>query len=1621
VALYGILMQATAGDCRASKPPPSSNASQGDERLKWMAWKKKHGMTREQAMVAYIDQMDLIEEELATGGAALMDSSGGNAALYSSDGLSSSQETLVRTGVLYKQRDIFKGWRPRFFVLQGKVLKYYLQADDPTARSTLILDGCRVQPFQDGQEPTAKQEGTGRSIPLFPFAITHPDSNQAYHLAAASQGEMEEWVQALKMAAAGPRRVSLRRKPSVETRLWQQQQQQRGSLHSSSEHGLDPEGSGAGDGTGGGREGIEGGEGGGPSLVSARRQAAGADASAPVGNLSLIPPELREKVQEGMRALLANTGPGEEEGWEEVGTRSGVRVLRQPGPVTSFRGEGRIPVHPVTVLLTIMDLSLRQAYDAHFGFGRRMKIYNAHTWLDYHHYQAVWPTSARDMYNVVHWQVLEDDGTIVVVAVGDEDRHPEEAGCVRAECLLAGWVIRPVTSADPGTLRPSSEEGAGIYTPCLPLPRESHVSFLLQTDLKGNLPHSVSNMVSEGQPLIIASLRKFLAEQQPSSTLSASLLSRRESGNVGVHGGGLGASGGVPKGATRPDNAFHLPIYSNQQVAPAMDNLNRRLLALDAMSSTSTQSQTRASLALARGSAPFPSAGRALGRAGGKSLRNVTTPPRKATHQRPLTMKEVQSSLAPHIAAQVEDAVCAALEKEALFPFVDGRRRSRSMGAALGNGEGCGHDPGEDGNGVAGGTGNGVGGEGWEVFEERNAEGGAGENAKDWSYLNETDATDVSVLQVCSEGVIRHPPAAVLKALTTLDIVNIWCSAAEFSTHDVLYNVHTWVTYQRLKAMFPMPTRDLCQLVHWRVVEDVVGRIVVVAVDDPSHPEEEGYIRAHQQEQWVLDAIEGGRATRMFCLFTLDIQGIMTKAVRKELTDKQASVIPSIRKFLDEYLRASGGGEKQGGNSGRARGGERAGSGGAEDGWSDLGRVEISNAALEPLVLTWNRWSPTLIPDRMHIFPTAAEEKITAAARGGRPPSSYGPSASVGKSYVPVGGKAAASASARPALMRANSAPPVPPLQGLDKPRYTLAPSPEPFHSHAMTPLEQQSIVHSGVPATLARSTYTALSGQAHARPPRHRGNAVGHVASSKLRRESSVQGQGVTGTPTSRMHAERKEGEEEEDEEELRGVAPSVPSSPASTRQPPTPYRDSAFGVGERHGNSTGGYITPCASPKSGRVSSSLARRMNGSPSIIFRGTTPTTLVDTAERPAPARSGGSPQVDGKFSQVPPLQSSREWSLVGMSPTWQIALLLLPVVCYHLVNSTAFLPLLGPLWGLGAWEALAEGIKPYRGLGFVAGVVLVVRYLMSLHALGAGRVLGGGDGRVAPRLTEWGHDGIKQRVHVRFHVEIRKLKRYIDAQHRDTRGSGITVLHVAMRAVALALRQVPELNGHQVLGRFLPSPTANVSCELRLRDGTFALLKVREVDQKSVVEISRALSLKTQALNSGRDVHYNRRLLILRWCPRILAPSLDACFAFLGAGLGLSLSWLGVRAFPQGECVILTSPAITSSRESTCEADFEVFPAPTPSASFLTPLVLTIGAIRNVPKVGSESRDHLQRHRDVVLVPALTLSLHAQLLKGAASLQHVRRLTELIHRYMDDPRSWEEEVGGEGRSTQLSC
>ena len=56
---------------------------------------------------------------------------------------------------------------------------------------------------------------------------------------------------------------------------------------------------------------------------------------------------------------------------------------------------------------------------------------------------------------------------IVVVSFSEADQYPDEAGCVRADCILAGWVIRPVRGSS-GELESqvrvtgSGDQGVGL-------------------------------------------------------------------------------------------------------------------------------------------------------------------------------------------------------------------------------------------------------------------------------------------------------------------------------------------------------------------------------------------------------------------------------------------------------------------------------------------------------------------------------------------------------------------------------------------------------------------------------------------------------------------------------------------------------------------------------------------------------------------------------------------------------------------------------------------------------------------------------------------------------------------------------------------------------------------------------------------------------------------------------------------------------------------------------------------------------------------------------------------------------------------------------------------------------
>lgn len=99
-----------------------------------------------------------------------------------------SINAIKKQGLLYKQRDVFKGWRPRHFVLQESLLHYYIDADDPVPRKTLDVSGCSA---------IAIKSTIVDGVEYFPFVITHPKSPITYNLASVTKTDSDAWLTAI--------------------------------------------------------------------------------------------------------------------------------------------------------------------------------------------------------------------------------------------------------------------------------------------------------------------------------------------------------------------------------------------------------------------------------------------------------------------------------------------------------------------------------------------------------------------------------------------------------------------------------------------------------------------------------------------------------------------------------------------------------------------------------------------------------------------------------------------------------------------------------------------------------------------------------------------------------------------------------------------------------------------------------------------------------------------------------------------------------------------------------------------------------------------------------------------------------------------------------------------------------------------------------------------------------------------------------------------------------------------------------------------------------------------------------------------------------------------------------
>ena len=176
---------------------------------------------------------------------------------------------------------------------------------------------------------------------------------------------------------------------------------------------------------------------------------------------------------------------------------------------------------------------------------------------------------------------------------------------------------------------------------------------------------------------------------------------------------------------------------------------------------------------------------------------------------------------------------------------------------------------------------------------------------------------------------------------------------------------------------------------------------------------------------------------------------------------------------------------------------------------------------------------------------------------------------------------------------------------------------------------------------------------------------------------------------------------------------------------------------------------------------------------------------------------------------------------------------------------------------------------------------------------------------------------------------------------REKTGEKVTVGHLMGKALAMAMKNAPGLNGRIVWGKYVPHETVDITFLVALEGGAdLAKAKIERADEKSVTEIAQALRVRAERLRGGNDDDFEKSKGVLRALPTWLLRPLLYLTGWLTAALGVSAKALGLERFPFGSAII-TNVGVFGVDEG--------FAPPTPFAR--VPVLVLVGAVGDRPAV----------------------------------------------------------------------
>lgn len=191
-------------------------------------------------------------------------------------------------------------------------------------------------------------------------------------------------------------------------------------------------------------------------------------------------------------------------------------------------------------------------------------------------------------------------------------------------------------------------------------------------------------------------------------------------------------------------------------------------------------------------------------------------------------------------------------------------------------------------------------------------------------------------------------------------------------------------------------------------------------------------------------------------------------------------------------------------------------------------------------------------------------------------------------------------------------------------------------------------------------------------------------------------------------------------------------------------------------------------------------------------------------------------------------------------------------------------------------------------------------------------------------------------IYGKLTIDATEALKYIEHQ-RKASGEKVTIGHLVGKAVALALKAAPSLNGRILWGRFIPHSTVDVTYLVVLEGGkNLAKAKIDQTDTKSCADIARELRTLAEKLRSGEDEQFKKSMGPVRFLPTWVLRPLLWFTGWLTSSLGLGAKLLGLERYPFGSAIV-TNVGMFGLDEG--------FAPPTPFAR--VPVYVLLGAIRD--------------------------------------------------------------------------